>query len=88
MNRRRTNHTATFEERLAAEAQRLKEQARKLKPGNERDQVMTKLRQTELASDINKWVTSPGIVPSKTSTPQNRDSIEGAFWDRLLRRPN
>jgi hypothetical protein len=83
-HRQRTKHTSTFEERLAAEAQRLKEQARKMKPGNDRDQVMTKLRQTEMASHINKWVTSPGLAP----TPQNRDSNERAFWDRLLRRPN
>src|SRR5437016_5347118 len=38
--RRRTVHTATFDERLAREAQRLEQQARTMAPGKERQMLL------------------------------------------------
>ena len=56
---------ATFDQRLAQEAERLREQARKLKHGPERDQLLRKARQTETAAHISEWINSPGLQPPK-----------------------
>jgi hypothetical protein len=53
----------TFEERLAQEAQRLREQAREMPPGLEREHLLRKARQTETASHVNDWLSSPGLRP-------------------------
>jgi len=53
----------SFEERLAQEAQRLREQAREMPPGLERDYLLRKARQTETASHVNEWLSSPGLRP-------------------------
>jgi hypothetical protein len=63
--RRRIKHTATFEQRLAAEAQRLKTEASELPQGKARDDMMRKARQTETASHMIEWLSSPGLRPPK-----------------------
>ena len=49
MERPRIRHRATFEERLAEEARRLKEQANKSALGREREVLLRKARQAETA---------------------------------------
>jgi hypothetical protein len=61
MRRQRIKHMATFEQRLAAEAQRLKIQAKMMEAGKERDNVLRKARQVETASHINDWLHSPSL---------------------------
>jgi hypothetical protein len=61
MKRKRIRHTASFEERLAMQAQRLKEQAQTLPPGNDREMLLKRVQQTETACRINAWLTSPGL---------------------------
>jgi hypothetical protein len=63
--RRRVKHTVTFEQRLAAEAQRLKAEAGELPQGKARDDMMRKARQAETASHMNEWLSSPGLRPPK-----------------------
>lgn len=63
--RRRIKHVATFAERLALEAHRLKEQAKTLPYGRQRDEILRKARQIETASRINEWVSSPGLRPPR-----------------------
>jgi hypothetical protein len=63
--RNRTKHSLTFRERLAAEAIRLKEQARKLPPCSEREELLRRARQTETAAHIDQWLSSPGLQPPK-----------------------
>jgi len=53
------------EDRLTQEAQRLREQAEFLPPGRERDELLRKAGQAEIASQVDKWVTSPGLQPPK-----------------------
>jgi hypothetical protein len=65
MKRRRVKHQASFDERLAAEAQRLKQQAKSLPAGRNREMLLRKARQTETAAHINDWLTSPGLTPPK-----------------------
>jgi hypothetical protein len=60
--RSRIMQTATFDERLASEAQRLKEQAKTMPPGVERDALIRRARQAETASHMNEWLTSPGLA--------------------------
>ena len=63
--RRRIIHTKTFGERLADEARRLKEQARRLPVGNDREVLLRKARQAETATHMNEWLTSPGFLSPK-----------------------
>ena len=63
MQRQRFKHTSSFEERLADQAQRFREQAKTLPPGIERDELMRKARQAEAASHLSQWVSSPGLRP-------------------------
>jgi hypothetical protein len=65
MERYRIKHKASFEERLAEQAQRLREQAKTLPPGKERDGLMRRARQAETTSNINAWLTSPGLASPK-----------------------
>jgi hypothetical protein len=65
MQRRRDKQTVSFEERLAQEAYRFREQAKTLPPGAEREELIRKARQAETASHLNEWLTSPGLQPPK-----------------------
>ena len=65
MERRRIKHEASFAERLAGQAQRLREQAQTLPPCIERDDLIRRAKQAEAASHINEWLSSPGSVAPK-----------------------
>jgi hypothetical protein len=62
MKRRRIKHEASFEERLAEHARRLKKQAKALPPGKERDGLMRRARQAEVTAHLNQWLSSPGLA--------------------------
>jgi len=62
MKRRRIKHEASFGERLVEHARRLKEQAKALPPGKERDALMRRARQTEVTAHLNQWLSSPGLA--------------------------
>jgi hypothetical protein len=62
--RKRVNHTATFEERLAQEAIKFKAAAEKQPPGSmARELLLRRGRQAETAAHINEWLRSPGLRP-------------------------
>lgn len=63
--RRRIVHTQTLQERLAAEAKRLRKEAKKLKPGAEREALLRLARQAETGSQMGKWPSSPGLQPPR-----------------------
>jgi hypothetical protein len=65
MFRRRVKQTQSLEIRLSSEAARLREEARKLPPGIEREELLRKARQAETASHMSEWLTSPGLQPPK-----------------------
>jgi hypothetical protein len=52
-----------LEERLAGEAKNLREQAKLLKPGAVRDDLIRRARQAETASHMSEWLRSPGLRP-------------------------
>jgi hypothetical protein len=64
--RGRVKHTATFEERLAEEAQKFREAADRELPGSmARELLLRRVRQAETASFLNQRLTSPGLRSPK-----------------------
>jgi predicted trehalose synthase len=63
--RRRVKHTATFEERLAEEAERFRKAAERAKPDMERELLLKRAGQAETASQVSNWLKSPGLQPPK-----------------------
>jgi hypothetical protein len=55
---------STSEQRLAKEAHRVKERAKALTHGKERELLSLKARQLETASHISEWMLSPGLPPA------------------------
>jgi hypothetical protein len=65
MLRRRFKQALSLEERLAEEAKRLREDAKSLPPGAEREALLRKARQAETGSHMSEWLSSPGLRPPK-----------------------
>jgi hypothetical protein len=63
--RRRIKQILTLEERLAEEAKRLREEAKKLPPGPSREDLLRKAREDEIVARMAEWITSPGLKPPK-----------------------
>lgn len=61
--RRRFKQTVPLEQRLAEEAQRLRERAKSLPPGPQREDVLRRARQAETGSHMSEWLRSPGLQP-------------------------
>jgi hypothetical protein len=65
MYRRKEKQTPPLDERLAETARQLRDEAAALPPGKQREEIERKRRQAEIAANIAKWVSSPGLQPSK-----------------------
>lgn len=65
MQRRRFKNILSFPDRLAQEAERLRTEAEELPPGYDREMLLRKARQTDTASHINEWLSSPGLQAPK-----------------------
>jgi hypothetical protein len=65
MLRRRFKQALSLEERLVEEAKRLREEAKSLPPGAEREALLRKARQAETGSHMSEWLSSPGLRPPK-----------------------
>ena len=63
-HRRRFKHTETLEVRLGKEAVRLREEAKGLPQGTEREAMLRRARQCETGSHVSEWLRSPGLQPS------------------------
>jgi hypothetical protein len=55
----------TIEEKWHQQSEAAKSEAQKLPHGKERDALVRKARQLETASQINQWLSSPGLQPPK-----------------------
>jgi hypothetical protein len=64
-HRKRIKHITSFEDRLAYEAHRCKEQAKALPHGQERDMLLRKARQAETAAHISEWLSSSDLAAPK-----------------------
>ncbi len=65
MPRRRSNEIRSLEDRLAEQAKRFREKARKLKPGPDREMLLRQARQAEAGSHISEWLRSPELRSPK-----------------------
>jgi hypothetical protein len=63
--RRRFKQTTSLSDRLASFAKSARERAAQLAPGIDRDELLRKARQADTASDLDEWVSSPGLQPPK-----------------------
>jgi hypothetical protein len=55
----------TVEQKWLEQSQAAKNEAQNLPYGKERDALVRKARQLETASQINQWLSSPGLQPPK-----------------------
>jgi hypothetical protein len=70
MFNRRFKQQLSLQDPLSAWAREVREQADKLRPGPERDMLLTKARQADTASHLNAshlndWANSPGLQRPK-----------------------
>jgi hypothetical protein len=63
MERRRFKQTQSLEERLTEEAKRLRDEAKLLRPGAVRDELIRRARQAETGAHMSEWLRSPGLQP-------------------------
>jgi hypothetical protein len=60
---RRFKPAVSLGDHLADEVQRLREQAAIVSHGAERDELLRRAQQTEIAIHVNEWLTSRGLQP-------------------------
>ena len=63
MKRRRIKQVLPLHDRLILWANKVREQAAKLPPGRERDDLIEKARQADTALHMEDWANSPGLQP-------------------------
>jgi len=56
---------SSFEVRILQAAKDLEEMAWRLPPGPERDAMLRRARQMDVANHMNEWLSSPGLQPPK-----------------------
>jgi hypothetical protein len=63
IKRPRRKHLKSFQERLADDAARFRQLADQTPPGTQRELYLRRALQADTASQIDNWVTSPGLRP-------------------------
>lgn len=63
--RNRVKQTRSLEERMAEQANKLKERASQLPAGPEREGLLKRARIAETGAHLSDWLTSPGLQPPK-----------------------
>ena len=63
IRRHRVKHEASFEVRLLQHAQAAREAAQRLPPGKKRELLLRQARASEMAVQIDRWISSPGLRP-------------------------
>lgn len=61
LKRRRIKQTDILEERLGAEAIKLRQEAKSLPAGPKREELLRKARQAEVGAHMSEWLRSPGL---------------------------
>jgi hypothetical protein len=65
IKRSRRKQTVSFDERLRRAADEAREEAGRLPQGPQRDMLLKKAGQAEIAVRINGWLASPGLRPPR-----------------------
>ncbi|MGX1110239.1 MULTISPECIES: hypothetical protein [Bradyrhizobium] len=58
--RRRSIQTETLEQRLAGQAEEMRERAKSMPPGVEKEALLKRARQAETGAHVSEWLRSPG----------------------------
>ena len=61
--RRRARQTLSFKDRLILWSQKVRGDADKMRPGREREDLLRKVSQADVAAHVDEWVNSPGLQP-------------------------
>ena len=61
--RRRFKQPQSLKQRLIDRVRRLREEAKLMEPGLDREALLRKAHQTETAAHIDEWLSSPGLKP-------------------------
>ena len=61
--RRRFKHASTLQDRIVEWAQALRTVAAEMEPGPDRDALLKKVRQAEVAMHLDDWANSHGLRP-------------------------
>jgi hypothetical protein len=59
--RSRTKQTHSLQERLQLSAEKARQRARHLPAGTEREMLLRRARQDEVASNLTDWLTAPAV---------------------------
>jgi hypothetical protein len=65
MKQLRPKHDKTFQERLDEQAKVLRDEAEKIPRGTARDLLLRRAVQSDAASRVEKWLSSPGLRAPK-----------------------
>lgn len=65
MERRRFKQTTKLDQRLEDQAMHLREEARGTPPGIERERLIRRARQAEVAAHMSEWLSSSGLRQPK-----------------------
>ena len=65
MLRRRLVRSASLKDRLEAFAEEARAKAERMPPGPERDEMLKKVRQADVAAHLDDWANSPGLRAPK-----------------------
>lgn len=63
LKRRRHDQIVSFKDRLADWAEKIREQAASLPPGAEREAMLKRASQADIAAHLDDWANSPGLQP-------------------------
>ena len=63
LKRRPQKQTISFKGRLAEWAEKIREQAARLPPGIERDEMLKRASQADTAAHLDDWANSRGLQP-------------------------
>jgi len=61
----RRSFKGTFKDRLASFAKDIRDKASLLPPGMEQNDLLRKARQTDIALQMDEWLSSPGLQPPR-----------------------
>jgi len=61
----RRSFKGTFKDRLASFAKDIRDKGSLLPPGMEQNDLLRKARQTDIALQMDEWLSSPGLQPPR-----------------------
>ena len=80
LKRNRFKQTISFKDRLASFARETRDRASLLPPGTEKDDLLMKARQADMASHFGRLGQLTGLAAAEIRTPRSRVYCEAGFF--------